>query len=89
PEPEPEEESESEPEPEPEEESESEPEPEPEEGRPLEDVKGIGPAYAERLRNAGVENAAQLATADSAELARETDLSVKRIEGWMERAESM
>lgn len=60
-----------------------------EEGRPLEDVKGIGPAYAERLRNAGVENSAQLADADAAELARETDLSTTRIEGWMERARSM
>ncbi len=79
-----------------EDEVEPEPEPEPksttesrEEGRPLEDVKGIGPAYAERLRNAGIEDSAQLAVADSAELARETDLSAKRIEGWMERAKSM
>ncbi|WP_458206160.1 helix-hairpin-helix domain-containing protein [Haladaptatus sp. NG-SE-30] len=60
-----------------------------EDGRPLEDVKGIGPAYAERLRNAGVENSAQLAVADAEELATETDLSPKRIEGWIERAKSM
>ncbi|WP_423745515.1 helix-hairpin-helix domain-containing protein (plasmid) [Haladaptatus sp. SPP-AMP-3] len=57
--------------------------------RPLEDVKGIGPAYAERLQNAGVENTAELAVADPAEIARETDLSTKRIEGWIDRAKSM
>ncbi|WP_227355300.1 helix-hairpin-helix domain-containing protein [Haladaptatus salinisoli] len=58
-------------------------------GRPLEDVKGIGPAYAERLRNAGVEDSAALATADAEELAEATDLSPKRVEGWIERAKSM
>ncbi|WP_458189167.1 helix-hairpin-helix domain-containing protein [Haladaptatus sp. NG-WS-4] len=57
--------------------------------RPLEDVKGIGPAYAERIRNAGIENSAELAVADPEELADETDLSPKRIEGWIERAKSM
>lgn len=57
--------------------------------RPLEDVKGIGPAYAERLQNAGVENTAELAVADPAKIARETDLSTKRIEGWIDRAKSM
>ncbi|WP_266075983.1 helix-hairpin-helix domain-containing protein [Haladaptatus caseinilyticus] len=67
----------------------TESEPDVEAGRPLEDVKGIGPAYADRLRNAGVDDAAQLAVADSEELAEKTDLSAKRIEGWIERAKSM
>ena len=57
--------------------------------RPLEDVKGIGPAYAERLRSAGVEDTAALADADPEEIAAETDLSPKRIAGWVERAKSL
>ena len=57
--------------------------------RPLEDVKGIGPAYAERLRSAGVEDTAALAEADPEEIAEETDLSPKRIAGWVERAKSL
>jgi len=57
--------------------------------RPLEDVKGIGPAYAGRLRSAGVENTAALAEADPEEIAEETDLSPKRISGWIERAKSL
>jgi predicted flap endonuclease-1-like 5' DNA nuclease len=72
-----------------EDEAEDESEIEAEVGRPLEDVKGIGPAYAERLRNAGVEDSAALATADAEELADETDLSPKRVKGWIERAKSM
>ncbi|WP_440007631.1 helix-hairpin-helix domain-containing protein [Halomicrococcus sp. SG-WS-1] len=59
------------------------------EERPLEDVKGIGPAYAERLRRTGVENTVDLAAADPEEIADETDLSPKRIEGWIERAKSL
>lgn len=59
------------------------------EERPLEDVKGIGPAYAERLRRTGVENTVDLAAADPEEIAEETDLSPKRIEGWIERAKSL
>lgn len=70
-------------------ESEAESEEAAEAGRPLEDVKGIGPAYAERLRNVGVEDSAALATADAEELADETDLSPKRVEGWIERAKSI
>jgi len=57
--------------------------------RPLEDVKGIGPAYAERLRSVGVEDTAALAEADPEEIAEETDLSPKRIAGWVERAKSL
>jgi predicted flap endonuclease-1-like 5' DNA nuclease len=62
-----------------------EPEPEAPEGT-LEDVKGIGPAYAERLRNAGVDSIADLADADAEDLAAETDLSATRIENWIEQA---
>ncbi|MFB6302257.1 MAG: helix-hairpin-helix domain-containing protein [Haloferacaceae archaeon] len=49
-------------------------------------VKGIGPAYAERLGGAGVETIADLAAADAADLAERTSLSEKRLGRWIERA---
>lgn len=52
----------------------------------LQDIKGIGPSYADRLSGAGVETIDQLADADADDLADETGLSVKRIESWIERA---
>jgi predicted flap endonuclease-1-like 5' DNA nuclease len=51
-------------------------------------VKGIGPAYAERLHEAGVETVADLASADAATLAEETDLSEKRVGRWIDSAQS-
>ncbi|MFB6086997.1 MAG: DUF4332 domain-containing protein [Haloarculaceae archaeon] len=52
----------------------------------LEDIKGIGPAYAERLREADVTSVAELAAADAADLAARTDIAASRIENWIERA---
>ncbi len=90
-------ESEPEPEPEPEPDVESEPEPdvaaepvaeEPEpEPEPVTEIKGIGPAYADRLAGAGVDTVAELAASDADELADQTDISAKRIQGWIDRAE--
>jgi len=54
----------------------------------LTEIKGIGPAYAERLETAGVDNVAQLAVADAEELAEATDLSPNRISGWIDQASS-
>lgn len=54
----------------------------------LEDIKGIGPAYAGRLREAGVESVADLAGADIEVLADETDIAASRIENWIERADA-
>jgi predicted flap endonuclease-1-like 5' DNA nuclease len=54
----------------------------------LESVKGIGAAYAERLRDAGVATVAELATADADQLAEETGLSAKRISRWIDQADS-
>ena len=51
----------------------------------LESVEGIGSAYAERLREAGVEDAADLAAADPGTLATETGIGERRIRGWIER----
>lgn len=51
------------------------------------EINGIGPAYGDRLNNVGVETVAELAAADAAELASQTDLSETRISGWIEQAE--
>lgn len=58
----------------------------PTEGEPVDVIKGIGPAYAGRLADAGVETVPELAAADADELAAETEISAKRIRGWIERA---
>jgi predicted flap endonuclease-1-like 5' DNA nuclease len=54
---------------------------------PVDVIKGIGPAYADRLSAAGVDTVADLLAADPADLAAETDLSETRIDTWVERAE--
>jgi predicted flap endonuclease-1-like 5' DNA nuclease len=55
----------------------------------VENVSGIGPAYADRLSEAGIETVDQLLAADPEELAADTDLSAKRIGRWQERAEEL
>lgn len=54
---------------------------------PVDTVSGIGPAYASKLGDAGVENVAELAAADPAELADQTDISEKRLTRLVERAQ--
>ncbi|MFC6988125.1 helix-hairpin-helix domain-containing protein [Haloplanus sp. GCM10025708] len=49
-------------------------------------LKGIGPAYAERLGDADVYTVGDLRDADAAELAAATDLSETRVSRWIERA---
>lgn len=49
-------------------------------------LKGIGPSYAERLGEAGIENVADLADADAAAIAEEIDVAESRVERWSERA---
>ena len=49
-------------------------------------LSGIGSAYAERLRTAGVESIADLAAADPAHLAGVVDVGVERVRGWIEQA---
>jgi len=53
----------------------------------VEVIKGIGPAYAERLANAGVDSVADLAAADVSVLAEAVDLSEKRVGRWIDRAQ--
>jgi predicted flap endonuclease-1-like 5' DNA nuclease len=57
------------------------------EAESVEVIKGIGPAYAERLANAGVHSVADLAAADVTELADAVDLSETRVGRWIERAQ--
>lgn len=53
---------------------------------PVTELSGIGPAYGERLAGVGIESVADLAGADAAAIAAETDLSEKRVAGWIEQA---
>ncbi|MFC6836406.1 DUF4332 domain-containing protein [Halomarina ordinaria] len=59
----------------------------PEEVRPVTRLKGIGPAYAETLEDAGVESIDDLANADAAALSEETGISEKRLQRWVDRAQ--
>lgn len=54
---------------------------------PVSSVKGIGPAYASRLEDAGVETVADLAAADPEDLAGRIDLSPKRVGRWVDNAQ--
>jgi predicted flap endonuclease-1-like 5' DNA nuclease len=53
---------------------------------PVDSVNGIGPAYAQRLADAGVETVGDLVAADVAEVSEIADISESRIERWQERA---
>jgi predicted flap endonuclease-1-like 5' DNA nuclease len=55
-------------------------------GESVESIKGIGPAYADRLAQVDVEVVGDLAEADPEEIAAETDLSAARIENWVQQA---
>jgi polyhydroxyalkanoate synthase len=52
----------------------------------LTDLDGIGPAYAERLTDAGYGTVAALADADAVSVADDTDLPVSRVEDWIGQA---
>lgn len=54
----------------------------------LEEIKGIGPTYADRLREAGVESVADLAAADATDLAEASDIGESRVRKWIDRAET-
>lgn len=57
-------------------------------GEPVEDIKGIGPTYAERLSEAGIHTVADLSATEATALADETDLGEGRLETWIERAKA-
>ena len=53
----------------------------------VETVEGIGPTYAERLRDAGIETVSDLAASDAAELADVADTSESRAQDWLDQVE--
>jgi predicted flap endonuclease-1-like 5' DNA nuclease len=52
-------------------------------------IKGIGPVYAARLAEAGVDGLAALAGADPADLAGRIDVPVARVEEWVGAARAL
>jgi polyhydroxyalkanoate synthase len=52
----------------------------------LERIDGIGPAYAGRLREAGIEDLSALAGADADDLAATVDVAEQRVARWIDRA---
>jgi len=55
-------------------------------GTPVEEIKGIGPAYSDRLDEVGIHTVDQLAAADPADLAERTTVSEKTVSKWVDRA---
>lgn len=56
---------------------------------PVDDVPGIGSAYAERLGAAGVETVGALALSDPTRLAEQTDVARGRVDRWVRQAREM
>ncbi|GAB3701367.1 helix-hairpin-helix domain-containing protein [Halorubrum pallidum] len=55
-------------------------------GPGVENITGIGPAYAERLAEIGIETIDELAAADAADVADRTSVGETRAATWIERA---
>lgn len=56
------------------------------EGESVEEISGIGPAYAERLEEIGITTVQELAAADAASIAEQTNIGEGRANTWIERA---
>ena len=52
----------------------------------VQSIKGIGPAYADRLAQAGIYTVADLVAADIETVAEDTGVAESRVSTWMERA---
>ena len=52
-------------------------------------IKGIGPVYAARLTEAGIDGLAALAGADAAAVADRIDVPVARVEEWVDAARAL
>ncbi|WP_436936095.1 helix-hairpin-helix domain-containing protein [Halovenus marina] len=57
-----------------------------EDSPPVDEIKGIGPTYADRLGTIGIETVADLADADAADVAEAAQASESRATDWIERA---
>jgi predicted flap endonuclease-1-like 5' DNA nuclease len=55
---------------------------------PVDAVKGIGPVYAERLSEHGIETVIDLADADAEDVAEAAQTSKPRVTSWIERAQN-
>lgn len=55
----------------------------------LDQVRGVGSAYAERLHGAGIESVSALAGADAEELADEIGVSSSRVADWIDHANEL
>ncbi|MDG5776961.1 helix-hairpin-helix domain-containing protein [Haloarculaceae archaeon H-GB2-1] len=55
-------------------------------GTPTDSIKGIGPTYADRLAELGIDTVQDLAEADPERIASEGDIAEKRVLNWVERA---
>lgn len=53
---------------------------------PVDTISGIGPAYADRLSDVGIETVGDLVSVEAADVAAETDLSEKRVQRWIDIA---
>lgn len=53
---------------------------------PVDTLTGIGPAYSERLSDAGIETVGDLATADASTVSEVTDIGEGRLQNWIDRA---
>jgi polyhydroxyalkanoate synthase len=58
------------------------------EGSDLEEVDGIGPTYAERLRDDGIRTIAELAEADPEDIASFAGVGTARAEDWIQQAKN-
>jgi predicted flap endonuclease-1-like 5' DNA nuclease len=56
-------------------------------GDPVDQIKGIGPAYGERLAEMGIETVDELAAADPVDVADGASVGEKRASRWINRAE--
>jgi predicted flap endonuclease-1-like 5' DNA nuclease len=55
-------------------------------GDPVHNIRGIGPAYADRLADMGIDTVAELAAAAPEDVAEGTNVSESRVTRWIERA---
>ena len=53
---------------------------------PLDSIKGIGPAYSERLTEAGIDSVAELAEGDAEAIGEAISVSPKTVSNWIDRA---